>query len=93
MNSICPEINIAIKLAVEFGNSVKESTEGWSKAKQVIYMQKKLDPILKNKIEKEINKLRFRSYKGSPHNEPDEGFICDECKVVISFPVARRVVR
>jgi len=93
MNSICPEINTAIKLSLDADNEIKEKSEGWTKAKQVITMKRKLDPQLRKKIEDEIKKLRYWSYEGSPHNEPDEGFSCDDCKVVISFPVARKVVR
>lgn len=93
MNSTCPEVNTVIKLASDLGNEVKEKSEDWSKAKQVIFMQKKLDPLLKNKVEVELIKLRYFSYEGSPHNEPDEGFFCDECKVGISFPVFRKVIR
>ena len=47
MRSICPEINIAIKLAIDYGNEVKEKTEGWDKAKQVISMRNKIDAISK----------------------------------------------
>ena len=93
MNSICPEIDTVIKMALDAGNEIREKSEDWSKAKQVIAMKNKLDLALKNKVENEIKKLRYWSYEGSPHDEPDEGFSCDNCKVVISFPVARRVVR
>lgn len=40
MNSICPEINIAIKLALDADNEIKEKSEGWTSAKQVITMKK-----------------------------------------------------
>ena len=93
MKSICPEIDTAIKLALDDGNKIKESSEGWSKAKQVFFMEKKLTQELKNKIKTEIPKLEYWNDAGSPHNEPDEGFFCNECTVGISFPVARRVVR
>ena len=93
MSSICQEINTIIKMALDSGNEIKEESEGWSKAKQVISMKRNLDSILKNKIKNEITKLRYWKYDGSPHDEPDEGFTCDECKVVISFPAAHKVIR
>ena len=93
MDSLCPEIDIALRLAKDFGNEIKEKSESWDKVKQVISMKRKLDPVLKQKIEREIKKLRYWKYEGSPHDEPDEGFTCDECKVVISFPVERKVIR
>jgi len=93
MKSICPEIDIVIKLALDDGNRVKEVSEGWSKAKQVFFMEKNLTYELKNKIEAQMPKLEYWKDPGSPHNEPDEGFFCNECTVGISFPVARRVVR
>lgn len=93
MNSICPEINIAIKLALDSGNGIKEKSEGWSKAKQVFFMEKKLTQELKDKIQNTVPKLEYWKDSGSPHNEPDEGFFCNECTVGISFSVPRNIIR
>lgn len=93
MKSICPEINVVIKMASDVGNEIKNISEGWSNAKQVISMEKKLDVLLKNKVEAELKKLKYFNYVGSPHNEPDEGFVCEDCKVGISFPITRNDAR
>lgn len=93
MNSICPEINTAIRFALNTGNEIKEKSEGWTKAKQVFFMKNKLTQELKNKIQKEISKLEYWQDAGSPHNEPAEGFFCNNCMVGISFPVPRKIVR
>lgn len=50
-------------------------------------MQNTLSVNLKIKIENEVEQLKYWKYQGSPHNEPDEGFVYDTCKVAISFPI------
>lgn len=93
MNSICPDIDMAIKLSIVAGNSIKEKSEGWSKAKQVFFMERKLTLELKDKIHSTVPKLEYWVELGSPHNEPEEGFYCNECTVGMSFPCDRKIIR
>lgn len=89
MNSKCQKIDLIIKLSGMKNNSVLEVTEGWSQVKEVISMSGPLADELREKIIFENPSLRYWKYEGSPHNPPDEGFICDEHSVAISFPVKK----
>jgi hypothetical protein len=93
MKSICPEITIALELAEKTGNSVKDYSENWSKAKEVFAMKIKLTSELKKEIEEKLPTLKYWTNSGSPHNEPTEGFFCESCTVGITFPVKRNVIR
>ncbi len=87
MNSICPEINLAMSLSLSDGNIIKERSEGWSsKAKQVIMMKGKLTTEMRDSIKQSVPKLEYWVESSSPHNDPDEGFYCNECSVGLSFP-------
>ncbi len=92
MNSICPEINLAINLALSDGNEIKERSEGWSKAKQVIMMKGKLTAEMRDSIKKSVPKLEYWVESGSPQNDPEEGFFCNECSVGLSFPCERKII-
>ena len=79
-------IDRAIALAINGGNSVKNIVEGWSKVEQVVYMSGKLTSDVRHLIETSEPSLRYWSAEKTPHNQAEEGFICDECKVAIAFP-------
>ncbi|MFP1787610.1 hypothetical protein ACLEDP_17425 [Lonsdalea quercina] len=81
-----PYIDHVIELSLAEGNSVKEISDGWSNMEQVIFLSKKMSRSLQLKIKKEEPTLRYFSTNGTPHNKADEGFICDEYKVAISYP-------
>ena len=53
---------------------------------QVIFFSKKMTSELRDKIKQEEPGLRYFSTEKTPHNSADEGVICDECKVAISYP-------
>lgn len=81
-----PHINHVIELSLAEANSVKEISDGWSNMDQAIYFSKKMSQELQLKIKKEEPKLRYFSTDRTPHNKADEGFICDEYKIAISYP-------
>ena len=87
MRSNCPEINLALKLAIELGNSISETSEGWTNAKKVFHMKNKLSSKLNETIRAKIEKLEYWKDDGSPHDEPSEVFFCNECKIGITFPI------
>ncbi len=80
-----PYINHAINLSLLEGNSVQEVYDGWSTLEQVVFF-KKMSPELSVKIRLELPSLRYFSTDRTPHNKADEGFICDEYKVAVSYP-------
>ena len=81
-----PHIDHVIDLAANDGNNVKDIIEGWSKIEQVVYMSSKLTNDIRQLIEISEPSLRYWSAKKTPHNQAEEGFICDENKVAITFP-------
>ncbi|WP_263062898.1 hypothetical protein [Dickeya dadantii] len=81
-----PYIDHAIDLSLAEGNLVQEISNGWSNLEQVIFFSKKMSPELRVKIKSEVPTLRYFSTDRTPHNKADEGFICDEYKVAISYP-------
>ena len=90
MNITCPEMDLAVKLSEDSGNKVSEISFGWTKIDKIIFMASLLTTELKEQIESEITSLEYWSYEGDPHNAPDEGFMCNEHRVCISFPRIRQ---
>lgn len=89
MMTNCVQINLILELAAAEKNEVSESAEGWSKIDKVIYMKNTLSITLKNKIEQQVSNVRYRKFDGSSHYPADEGYICDEHSVAISFPLKK----
>jgi hypothetical protein len=81
----CKEIDKAINVCRHHGLPVKEITSGWSEARTVVEISGRLTQQVKDDILAAVPELEYWTYKGSPHNSPDEGFICRRCSVVISF--------
>ncbi|MFN4024976.1 MAG: hypothetical protein ACK4MQ_09085 [Hyphomonas sp.] len=74
-----------VDAAIGEGNEVI-SLADWSKA-LVAHMRGGLPPGLKEKVEARWPELEYYSDPGSPHNEPDEGYI--EGGFAVSFPRPR----
>lgn len=87
MNLNCPHISLALRLSEAEGNAILDTTNSWSKLKTVVSMKQPLTSALKSKITGEAPELKYWRYEGSPHNPADEGFVCNEHSVAISFPV------
>lgn len=81
-----PYIDHAIDFAKRKGNSINEIVDGWSKVEQVIYMSSPLSNEVRQLIETSEPSLRYWNAERTPHNPAEEGFICDEYKVGITFP-------
>ncbi len=79
-------INHAIELSLAAGNEVKEVSYGWSRVSCVVFFCEKMSWDLRVKIEREEPGLRYFSTEPTPHNKADEGFICDQFSVAISYP-------
>ncbi len=85
MNVECEEASNAISICKGFGVDIKEVSTGWSSAKVVVDMAGKLSKEMREKIENAEPELEYWIYKGSPHNQADEGFKCNRCGTVVSF--------
>ncbi len=75
-----------IEQAIAGGNRVLELAE-WSKA-LVAHMEQGLTDALKAEVMARYPELEYYEQAGSPHNQPDEGFIEDGSAV--SFPRPRQ---
>ena len=78
-------IRRVIEQAIEAGNRVVTIAE-WTKA-LVVHMEQGLSDALKAEIRARYPELEYYEDAGSPHNEPDEGFIEDG--FAVSFPRPR----
>lgn len=83
----CPEITCAINILKSNGNDIVEEIESWSGVKLDINMAKPLDLDSKNKIVSDIKELEYWEYQGSPHNPADNGFVCKQHSISITFPL------
>ena len=54
---------------------------------KVIWMNSALSAALRNKILLEIKEVAYEKTKDKPHNPGTEYFVCNECKIVIAFPL------
>ncbi|ENT3299180.1 hypothetical protein ACFEY4_004022 [Enterobacter asburiae] len=82
----CLSINNAVNLAVSSGNSVQSIIKTWTKIERVVYMAKELTENVRVLIEASEPSLRYWHTERTPHNPPEEGFICDKHKIAITFP-------
>ena len=89
MTTNCHQIDLALDIAKAHENSISELVDGWTKVDRVIYMNQPLTSALKDEIKKKTSTLRYRSFAGSSHYPADEGFVCDEHSIAISFPVKK----
>ena len=78
-------IRHVIDRAIAGGNRVVSLAQ-WSKA-LVAHMERGLRPDLRAEVAAQYPQLEYFSDDGSPHNEPDEGYIEDG--FAVSFPRSR----
>jgi len=65
---------------------VLEVTEGWSRVARVVSMAPAIPAASRVDFVNVTAPLRYYETEGSPHNKPDEGLVCEECKTALSFP-------
>lgn len=82
----CVHIEAVVNIASGEGNGIREISEGWTKVKQVVHMQKPLSTSVKGEVGRQQPSLRYWTSEKTPHNAAEDGFTCDVCKVGISFP-------
>jgi len=83
----CSHLEPLVEQVLAAGCKVGNVSTGWSKAKVVAELLPAMPDTMRGTITGGASHLRYYKYIGSPHNKPDEGFVCDNCHVVISFPV------
>lgn len=76
----------AAEIAIEEGNVLREISEGWSKANQVVHMARELSALARQRIESEVPSLRYWRSPGTPHNPATCGFISDDDGTGLAFP-------
>lgn len=82
----CPEIISALNFLKDSGNKVLEAAEGWTNIDLDIRLTEPLTASMRNQIATEFPNLTYWEYKGSPHNQAGEGFVCKKHKISLTFP-------
>lgn len=79
-------IEKAVLMAEAEGNRIEGVSTGWSKVSEVIYFEFPMTDKVREKIAG-IPDLTYWKEDGTPHNRPEEGFVDEEDKVGITFPL------
>ena len=82
----CPHIDQIVKLAKVEGNKIFDITKSELMSK-VLWMNNVLSNSLRKKILSYFKNLNYKKTKDMPHNASMEYFVCQECKVVVVFPI------
>jgi hypothetical protein len=82
----CAHLEEMLHLAEAAGCRVREVSDGWSKVSKVISMEPELPDSIRAAGFPDQPNVRYYATTGSPHNQPDEGFVCGVCEVALSFP-------
>jgi hypothetical protein len=78
-------INDAVEVAITNGNSVRETSTGWEKMKEVVHMNKPQSQSLRDALSAD-SRLRAWRTNATPHNLAEDGYTDDETRIAISFP-------
>jgi hypothetical protein len=63
------------------------ASTGWTKMKLVLQFKQPVPRKFCFDLLSVESPLKYYAFKGSPHDKPDEGVVCEECKISISFPI------
>ncbi len=80
-------IQRSIDLVVSEGNEVVQTSVGWEKVDEVVHLRQPLTSKVRDVLRADTA-LRYWTSKGSPHDQPSEGFTDDAARVALSFPVS-----
>ncbi|CAA9312187.1 MAG: hypothetical protein AVDCRST_MAG68-1428 [uncultured Gemmatimonadetes bacterium] len=89
MTRSCEHLEPLLNRALANGCSIVDVSEGWSVACRVVELGPAFPEALRSAAQDIQSPVRYYTAVGSPHNEPDQGFFCDNCKVGIAFPGER----
>lgn len=84
--TLCEHLKLIFDYEIQRGNEVKEISEGWSKAKLVVDLEKPMDISYGlNHIEKD-SCVRYWE-NNDLHYLRQKGFYCDKCNHSLAGPV------
>ena len=89
MKISCPQIIFALDLLKSASNEVVEVSCAWSAVKEDYRMKSELSNELREKIKLEQPALEYWKMTDDDHYAAEEGFICHDHKISISFPVRK----
>jgi hypothetical protein len=72
------------EISIAGGNTILETSEGWSKVRQVVHMRTPMDQATYDFAT--MGGLRYWQSQPTPHNKSEEGFTDDLSLVSICFP-------
>tara|TARA_R110002072_G_scaffold153620_1_gene303353 strand:+ start:152 stop:427 length:276 start_codon:yes stop_codon:yes gene_type:complete len=82
----CKSIKKIVTISRNNGNSVERIEDGWSAVKSNVKMKKPMKFNTKKLIDQKTNNLDHWINNDS-HYPSQEGYLCHECKISISFPL------
>jgi hypothetical protein len=82
----CEHLKSIFNSVIESGISNFHTSAGWSKLDKVIEFNEPVNAQITDMLKSVELPLKYYSYQGSPHNKPDHGVVCNQCKISLSFP-------
>lgn len=82
---ICEHLKSILEYEIQRGNSIKEVSEGWSKADLVIDLEKPMD--IDYELQNMINNHIVKCWENNDlHYLQQRGFFCGKCKHSLAGP-------
>jgi len=82
----CEHLKSIFDSVVESGVTNFNTSTGWSKLDKVIEFNEPVNAQINAILQSVELPLKYYSYQGTPHNKPDHGVVCNQCKISLSFP-------
>jgi len=86
MSKLCDSLKPILSDVLVEGNSIVEIIDGYSDTIMIFSMKYPLSKKIYQKYISLNPDVKYWSYKGSPHNKPDNGFKSLKDSEAISFP-------
>lgn len=84
---LCEHLKPILDHELRIENKIKEISTGWTKVDYAVYLEKKMDIDFEKNNLQLTDYVRYWEFKGTPHNNPEKGFTCDNCKHAITGPL------
>ncbi|QHG87204.1 hypothetical protein K6978_11410 [Xanthomonas cucurbitae] len=82
----CPHLQPVYALVLQAGCTVQEISSGWSRAKRVLHFSQRLPAALRAPRHADGPVTDYHA-PTAPHWQGDEGFFCEQCLIVLAFPL------
>ncbi|PPU72230.1 hypothetical protein XmelCFBP4644_12155 [Xanthomonas melonis] len=86
MVAACPHLQALYAQALQAGCTVREVSCNWSRANRVLDFAQPLPAALREQAPHDARVVYYHA-PAAPHWPGDEGFCCEQCRVVLAFPL------